>query len=294
MKTRLAEFRPQLEHITLQKLFHDADLLELSVVKELVEEDECRVPLTDERWSTVQNILVQTVSDHAKRIEEHCHDAIVQAQDRGFEIAKARWWEDWCKEWEEREKEIDNEMEEQGYNLDDSNYEFNRPYNPKYPEERPGELEDLEDDYDFGGFEEDYDFESFEEDPNSIPTSLLFAKSLFEQEINGVKKITSYADLLRRRATRPLLAGLDTESGDLGAWRNEDVSSSGEIFDIAVLLLGCLEISPRKEMVFMAACGKAFRCTRCYRGPASKGVSWAELVNYASVNRSTLFSDNFE
>ncbi|KLO18492.1 hypothetical protein SCHPADRAFT_936165 [Schizopora paradoxa] len=267
IKTRLAEFRPQLEHITLHKLFIDADLLELPVVKELVEEDECRVPLTDERWSTVQNILVQSVEDHATRIERHCFDAVIQAKYRAKELARERWSEEWDKEWEEREEELDREEEE---HLDDPDYE--RPENSKYLDEPTEDLIKLEKDYEF-------DMQGLVKHSESVPLCLLSAQSLLEQEVDGIKRIISYVDILRSRATRPIIPDLDSDSNDR-PWCREKISSSAEIIDTAVLLLRCLGISPRKEMVIMAACGKAFRCTRCYRGPASKGVSWAELVQH--------------
>lgn len=52
MKGRFATFRPQLEFIPRHQLFLEVDLLELSSVVELVEENDCTVPLTKCRWLT--------------------------------------------------------------------------------------------------------------------------------------------------------------------------------------------------------------------------------------------------
>ena len=50
MKKFLALCRPQLENFERHKLFLDVDLLELPLVRELIEEDECRIPVSEGRW----------------------------------------------------------------------------------------------------------------------------------------------------------------------------------------------------------------------------------------------------
>ncbi len=72
MTKRFLEFRPQLSHTPKAMLFTPFDLLELPIVKELIEEDDCRVPLTSDRWQLVATIVFDTVPVHAKMIERHC------------------------------------------------------------------------------------------------------------------------------------------------------------------------------------------------------------------------------
>ncbi|KLO18491.1 hypothetical protein SCHPADRAFT_119875 [Schizopora paradoxa] len=262
VKARFSQYRPRLEYLVLHKLFLDADLFELPAVRELIEENECRVPLTEERWLTVQNILVQSVSDHASRIEEDCHDAVVQAKYGAKDLANERWSDERRKKWVQREEEIDREEEENGVDREDPEYE--RSWNPKYLDEPTDDLVELEEDYEF-------DIRGLVGGQDAVPLCFSSAQSLLEQEVDGIRIITSYTDILRRRATAPLYHG--------PAWRNEDLCSD-RIVDIAVLLLRHLGVSPRARMAYMVACGSVFRCRRCSQVPVSEGVTWAELVQH--------------
>ncbi len=80
MKERFSKFRPQLEGLSRHKLFHNADFLKLPAVEELVEENECRIPVSDDRWLVVRNTLVDAVRDHAKRIQDDCNQVIEDAK----------------------------------------------------------------------------------------------------------------------------------------------------------------------------------------------------------------------
>ncbi len=83
-KKRFIEYRPQLNTISKEKLFVNADISELPVVKELAEEDKCRVPLTEERWQLVVNVLPDAVLAHAKMIERDCGEKIAAARVEAF------------------------------------------------------------------------------------------------------------------------------------------------------------------------------------------------------------------
>ncbi len=81
MRSRFTDPRPQLSEITREKLFTFKDLLELPILKELVEENHCRVPLTDERWRRVTNVLVEAAfSDLGRAIEQFCVKEIKAAR----------------------------------------------------------------------------------------------------------------------------------------------------------------------------------------------------------------------
>lgn len=77
------------------------------------------------------------------------------------------------------------------------------------------------------------------------------------EECNGIKKFTSYADILRMRVLRPLPGeSLSCEPQAL-AWCKEKVTSSDQIVETT-------HASIETTMMHMAACGKLFRCIRCY------------------------------
>ncbi len=260
------------------KLFLDVDLLELPVVKALLEENDCRTAVTDERWLLVQNTLVDAVRDHAKRIEDHCDRVIEDAKRNAIDLGKHRWYETECREWEKRQEEREAEREELGSDEDDVSI-FD-PH-PDELEEPPDELYELEDEY---CFDDDRDLrQEIEEDEDRMPSRLLSASSLFEQEINGVKKLTSYADILRRRASMPI-PGFSLSSGEPVAWCKENISSSAEIVDTAVMLLKYLNLPVRTSMVYMSACGKVFCLQTLLSRPLKTGVTWPELVSISDCS----------
>ncbi len=111
MKARLSLFRPQLENFARHKLFLDADLLEFPKVKELVEENEGRIPVTDDRWLAVQNILFDAVKDHANKIEDDCNGVIENAKTEALQAVKDRWFEKRTQKWEERQEKRQKEKE---------------------------------------------------------------------------------------------------------------------------------------------------------------------------------------
>ncbi len=88
MIDRFREFRPQLNELTMETLFLPPDLLELSIVKHLVEETECRIPLTDERWLSVQDILFDAVAMHGRTIEADCEKMIRTARNEILEASR--------------------------------------------------------------------------------------------------------------------------------------------------------------------------------------------------------------
>ncbi|KLO06472.1 hypothetical protein SCHPADRAFT_1002335 [Schizopora paradoxa] len=79
MTTRLVKFRPQLQDLPYEKLFLNSDLLALTVVKDMVEENDCRIKLTDERWNRVTNVLFEEVRKLGKTIENDCLHEIAKA-----------------------------------------------------------------------------------------------------------------------------------------------------------------------------------------------------------------------
>jgi len=88
MKEQFAKFRTQ-NDIPSAKLLLNADLLELPFVKELVEEDDCRVPLTKERWSLVTDMLPGAVLAHKKKIETDFVMTVKTAREVAFEASKS-------------------------------------------------------------------------------------------------------------------------------------------------------------------------------------------------------------
>lgn len=82
--------------------------MELPVVKALVEESDYGVPLTKDRWSTVQNTLEDAVTAHVKK-DKDCQDAIEAAKEEAFESAKERWFEKAKEEWGKRREELNAE-----------------------------------------------------------------------------------------------------------------------------------------------------------------------------------------
>lgn len=224
--------------------------------------------------------MADTVKEHVKKIQDDCCHILEEAKEEAMGLAKERWYEKECEEWDERVAELRAEREEQGGDSDSELDLSELGTHPDEHEEPPSIFEDLE--YPFR-FDDDhhYDIEhqlESQKDEDRIRSSLLSASSLFEQEINGIKKMTSYADILRRRALRPL-PGLSLSSGESVAWCNEKITSSGEILETAALLIENLKLPIETRMVHMVAYGEAFCCRRCYRGRFTKGVSWLDLVS---------------
>ncbi len=146
---------------------------------------------------------------------------------------------------------------------------------PAYLEEPPEAFHDIDCVY---HFDNDHDCRrEFEKDKDRIPSRLLSASSLFEQECNGVKRLTSYVDILERRAFRPL-PGRSISVDEPDAWRNEKIKSSGKIVETAMMLLKYLHLPIETSMAYMTECKGVFRCRLCCRGPVIKGVTWPELV----------------
>jgi len=202
MKNRFSSFRPQLSNITRHQLFLDADLLELPVVKELVEENDCRVPLTDERWLTVQSGLVEAVKDHAQKIEDDCARTIRAAKDEAFKSAMERWFEKEIKKWKERQDEWKVQRRAEG--MDEEEIDEGDPDDPFPVHYKPPEVEEVEEPY---YFDNDYDsHQSIQADEDRMPSCLLSAISLFEEKRGGANGLTSYAEILRGRTLRPYLS----------------------------------------------------------------------------------------
>lgn len=87
---RFAKFRPQLQHTPKEKLFLQSDFLELPLVKAFIEENDCREPLTDERWQLVADALFEEVPKHAKAIEKDCLNGIGVAIEEASKIIGRR------------------------------------------------------------------------------------------------------------------------------------------------------------------------------------------------------------
>ncbi len=290
MKARLSLFRPQLENFARHKLFLDADLLELPKVKELVEENEGRIPVTDDRWLAVQNILFDAVKDHANKIEDDCNGVIENAKTEALQAVKDRWFEKRTQKWEERQEKREEEKEARERQKeereadsdsnpsDDSEESIYDPHPSEY-DDPPDHFEELDCLYNYD--DDAHTWLGIKEDEDRMPSRLLSASSLVQQECNGIKKLTSYADILRRRALKPLPG--ESLTYEPLAWCKEKITASGQIVETAMRLLKYFMLPIETTMVYMAACGKAFRCIRCYRGPASKGVKWPELVSIGLV-----------
>lgn len=277
MRKTLASYRPQLENFVRHKLFLDADLLELPIVRALIEEDECRIPVSEGRWLAVWNILPQAVEDHATGIEEECDAVVHEAKDIAMQLAQERYYGRALQRMEEHEAEIEERLMDPDYDEDDADYE---------------QGEDIHPDEDRDTFEEieyDYQFDNRSHPEGSVPVRLLSAQSLLEVEVEGVKTLTSYAAMLRKRASKRLFISNAPDCAERRVpWRDVKISSSKEIVDTAISLLEDLQLTPQAKMAYMAACGSVFRCKHCFRGPASRGVTWPELVRSTIVHSSML------
>ncbi len=81
------------------KLLLYADFLELPIVKELMEENDYRMPLTSERWLRITNSLPDALAAFRSMIESHCvekiKEAVLQASGiDGFNDDKLIWERD--------------------------------------------------------------------------------------------------------------------------------------------------------------------------------------------------------
>ncbi len=83
------KYRSQLNSLPLGRLFLHGDLLELPVVKEVMEENEYRLPITSERWLRVANSFPDIVAAHCKVIEMDCVKKIREARDAAFVASKS-------------------------------------------------------------------------------------------------------------------------------------------------------------------------------------------------------------
>lgn len=70
-------------------LFTRGDLELQSFVKELVEENEFRIPMDDERWLLITEALPEIVAAHAKVIETDCVKKINEANDKALEESQS-------------------------------------------------------------------------------------------------------------------------------------------------------------------------------------------------------------
>ncbi|KLO04422.1 hypothetical protein SCHPADRAFT_1003308 [Schizopora paradoxa] len=263
MKAHLSESRPQLEIFAKHKLFLDADLLELPIVKELIEENECRIPVTEERWLAVWNILPQAVEDLATQIEEECDEVVHEAKKLAMQLAKDRYYAIAEKSWEEQQERFAQRS---------SDDEGDTEYEDIHPDEDGDTFEDIE---------YNYQFDNRGHQEGSVPLRLLSAQSLLEVEIEGVKTLTSYAAFLRKRASKRFFISHEPDCAERRvAWSDVNVSSSKEIVDTAESLLEDIQLTPQAKMAYMMACGSNFRCKHCFRGPAARGVTWPELVQH--------------
>ncbi len=209
MKNHLSAFRPQLNVIVRQKLFNHKDLVELPLMKELVEEDDCRIPLNNDRWQLVANILFKIVTDHGMAIELFFVKEMKAAREGAA----------------------------------------------------------VKHDPDTDGVRE--------VDEDCIPSCLLAATSLFRRKRSYW--LMSYTQILRERAVDYRISMLDRTS----AWRNDEFDSSGDIVNIATMLLRQLELPTETTMSYMAVCGRVFRCLQCAHGPGSKKMRWSQLVGFS-------------
>ncbi|KLO18520.1 hypothetical protein SCHPADRAFT_866618 [Schizopora paradoxa] len=72
MRSRFEDARPILSNIYLGSLLTIRDFLELPIVNEVVEEDGCRLSLTDERWQHVEDTFPNAAQTLVKTIEKDC------------------------------------------------------------------------------------------------------------------------------------------------------------------------------------------------------------------------------
>jgi len=89
MKDWLSRYRPKLKHVVSETLFVWQDLLELPIVKELVEEKEYRISMTAERWLPVANVLDEVIPVFSRKIEEDCVKKIGTARQEALEASKS-------------------------------------------------------------------------------------------------------------------------------------------------------------------------------------------------------------
>ncbi len=100
---------------------------------------------------------------------------------------------------------------------DDSEESIYDPHPSEY-DDPPDHFEELDCLYNYD--DDAHTWLGIKEDEDRMPSRLLSASSLVQQECNGIKKLTSYADILRRRALKPLPGeSLTYEAPSLGARR---------------------------------------------------------------------------
>ncbi len=223
VKEQYSKSRHRLDSMPMGKLFLLLDLLDLPVVKEVMEENDYRFLVTDERWLRVSKSFPDIVAAHLKIIETDCAKKIKHAKDAAFEVSNGL-----------------------GHPL----------------------LVD--------GDDSDCNRES-EKDEDLIPACLLSATSLFKRGFYGSTSLESYGEILRKRSIIPIqVSWLSSHT----AWCNEKFESSGDIDTTATSLLECLELPKETTMSYVLACGRGFRCLRCFRSSGKGTFTWPQLVSW--------------
>ncbi|KAL5478865.1 hypothetical protein ACEPAI_2142 [Sanghuangporus weigelae] len=63
------------------------DLYEIPMVLDMIEEDDCRVKITEERWQKIENELPELLAIHARKVEFGCAKLLLSAQEQPDEFA---------------------------------------------------------------------------------------------------------------------------------------------------------------------------------------------------------------
>ncbi|OCB85980.1 hypothetical protein A7U60_g6875 [Sanghuangporus baumii] len=72
-----------------------SDLYEIPIVLDMIEEDDCKVEITEERWQKIENELPVLQAMHARKVEFDCAKLLLSAQERpdGFACSDPAIWE---------------------------------------------------------------------------------------------------------------------------------------------------------------------------------------------------------
>ncbi|KLO06466.1 hypothetical protein SCHPADRAFT_946061 [Schizopora paradoxa] len=76
---RFVASQPQVREIPFGKLYMRGDLQEEPFVEEILDENDAKIPLDDERWNRIFERIPELILNHKKVIEDHCMDKIRKA-----------------------------------------------------------------------------------------------------------------------------------------------------------------------------------------------------------------------
>ncbi|KLO06477.1 hypothetical protein SCHPADRAFT_689290 [Schizopora paradoxa] len=76
---RFVDYLPQVRKLPFGKFYMRGDLLEEPFVKELLDENDAKIPFDDKRWHRIFDRVPEFVAKHIKVIEGHCADVISKA-----------------------------------------------------------------------------------------------------------------------------------------------------------------------------------------------------------------------